>query len=415
MKKRIILAGGVGLLSGVLWFAGYAASNDGHARPAESVGAESRDGLPEDSHDDEVEIIHLTEAQRKLIDIRLEHAVAGEVDDMLQLNGEVRLNLDRTARIMPHMPGFVSRILVREGETVAKGQLLAVLTSHKLGEYYSNYNSALELEKLALSEFQMAEKLKDGRATSEKEYLRYKREYADAVIARQQAEQLLRSLLLDPAHGDHAHEPLEVERSPICTNYEVRSPLAGSIIQKNITLGENFPEDNAGVIFTVSDLAEPWVELRANSAELGLLKDGDAVQVRSVASGTPYPGRIVYIAPVIDESTRTGLVRVRVDNSAGALRPGQFVTGTVRTGRETPAVLVPREAVQLIGGETAVFVPDGDGFVPRAVVTGRSAGGFTQLLAGLSAGEEFVAAGAFELKAILLTMPDTAIEPRTER
>ncbi len=223
------------------------------------------------------------------------------------------------------------------------------------------------------------------------------------MIARQQAEQLLRSLLLDPAHGDHAHEPLEVERSPICTNYEVRSPLAGSIIQKNITLGENFPEDNAGVIFTVSDLAEPWVELRANSAELGLLKDGDAVQVRSVASGTPYPGRIVYIAPVIDESTRTGLVRVRVDNSAGAPQPRQFVTGTVRPGRETPAVLVPREAVQLIGGETAVFVPDGDGFVPRAVVTGRSAGGFTQLLAGLSAGEEFVAAGAFELKAILLT------------
>lgn len=96
--------------------------------------------------------VHLTDAQQELIQIKLGKAVAGDMESTLNLNGEVRLNLDKTARIMPRMPGFVSRIFVKDGDSVRKGQRLATLTSHKLGEYYSNYNSALEQEKLAKSE-----------------------------------------------------------------------------------------------------------------------------------------------------------------------------------------------------------------------------------------------------------------------
>lgn len=67
----------------------------------------------------------------------------------------------------------------------------------------------------------------------------------------------------------------------------------------------------------------------------------------------------------IDETTRTGLVRVEVDNRDGGLRPGQFVTGLIRTAAAAKSVVVPREAVQLIAGETVVFVPKGDGFAAQ--------------------------------------------------
>lgn len=161
------------------------AKHDGHDHSAHAGEKAHADA---DSHEGEEEgLVHLSEAQRKLIRIRVSKAVAGEIDSTLRLPGEVRLNLEETAKVMPRIPGFVNRIPVKEGERVEKGALLATLTSHKLGEYYSNYNSAKEQEELARSEFEMAEKLIGGNATSRKEYLQYKREYAEAVIARRHA------------------------------------------------------------------------------------------------------------------------------------------------------------------------------------------------------------------------------------
>lgn len=377
------------------------AKHDGHDHSAHAGEKAHADA---DSHEGEEEgLVHLSEAQRKLIRIRVSKAVAGEIDSTLRLPGEVRLNLEETAKVMPRIPGFVNRIPVKEGERVEKGALLATLTSHKLGEYYSNYNSAKEQEELARSEFEMAEKLIGGNATSRKEYLQYKREYAEAVIACRHAEELLRSLLQGPGHDGHAHAELKSGDPVICTTYEIRSPLAGTVIAKNITLGENFVEDNTTPVFTVSNLAEPWLELRAAAADLPRLKTGMAVEISDAAGGHEYHGKIIYVAPLIDETTRTGLVRVEVDNRDGGLRPGQFVTGLIRTAAAAKSVVVPREAVQLIAGETVVFVPKGDGFAAQPVVTGQGAGQEIQIVSGLKPGESFVSGGAFELKSILLT------------
>lgn len=357
----------------------------------------------EETEKEDSSLVHLTDSQRKLIRLRISRAAAGKLETMVSLNGEIRLNRDETARIMPRMPGFVNRIFVKEGDSVRRGERLATLTSHKLGEYYSNYNSALEQENLTKSEFEMAEQLKKGNATSRKDYLRYKREYAEAVIARRHAEELLRSLLLDPAHEGHPHEPGGKDLLPICTTYDILSPLDGTVINRNITLGENFTEDTLPVVFTVSNLNRLWLELRATPEDLLRIRKGDDVRVTGAEAGQEFRGKVVYLGPLIDEQTRTGLVRVEIENRNGQLRPGQFVTGRIQTGASAETVLVPREAVQLIAGESVLFVPRGDGYAPQPVTTGQSARGVIEILSGLKASEDFVSSGAFELKSILLT------------
>ena len=108
------------------------AKHDGHDHSAH---AGEKAHAAADSHEGEEEgLVHLSEAQRKLIRIRVSKAVAGEIDSTLRLPGEVRLNLEETAKVMPRIPGFVNRIPVKEGERVEMGALLATLTSHKLGE-----------------------------------------------------------------------------------------------------------------------------------------------------------------------------------------------------------------------------------------------------------------------------------------
>lgn len=376
-------------------------ADDGHGHAKTNAKVKDAHEKDDDHGDEKAPPVHLTPEQAKLIKVKITETTTGNIDNTLVLNGEIRLNMDETAKIMPRLPGFVTKVLVKEGDVVKNEQLLALLTSHKLGEYYSAYNSATELEKLTRSEFTMAENLRAKNAMSEKEFFRYKREYADATITCRRAEALLKSLLLDPAHNDHRHDT--ATREKICTEYEIKAPFDGTVIAKNITVGENFPEDNSQVLFTISNMKKLWLDLRADSNEMKMLKAGMSVTAKPSNSHHEFHGRIVYLAPMIDEATRTGLVRVLIDNTDGTLRPGEFATGTIRPESGSSGVIVPREAVQLIAGETIVFVPQGDGFAPKLVSVGKSAQGFSQILSGLKVGARYVSAGAFELKSVLLT------------
>ncbi len=321
-----------------------------------------------------------------------------EQETVLQLYGELKPNSEHTAKLMTRMPGFVIDAPVTIGEQVDKDQILAKLTSYKLGEYYSKFNTAFEREQLALSEFKMAESLHQKNAIAEREFLRAKREYAEAVIARQHAEALLNT------YSDSSlAKSAESGESEIRTDYYIRAPFAGTVISKDIYKGENFAEDSDRVFFTVSDLSSLYLDLRATASQLGELAVGMTAKVLPANTEHTTAGRVIYVAPVVDAATRTGLVRLLVPNPDGKLRPGQLASGLLNLPRKTPAVTVADSAVQTIGGEPAVFVPSGGGYLPVKVTVGKTENGETVILAGLKPGELYVAHGALELKSLLLT------------
>lgn len=241
------------------------AENDGHDHdndPTHNHAAEKdHDHAAEggDSHEDEAPPIVLTEAQRKLVQLKMAKAQSGALDLILRLDGEIRFDQDKVAKIMPRLPGFVNRVAVREGDAVKKGQVLASLQSPKLAELYSDYNSAKELEELGKAEHAMLATLREKKAVSEREYLKIKREFADAGIARRRAEQVLISLGFDPEHNEHVHsEGVEV-KEPVCTYYEMTAPFDGTVTARDIQLGENFTEDNERVVFVVADSSQMWL------------------------------------------------------------------------------------------------------------------------------------------------------------
>ncbi len=390
MQKKIILS----LLTGLLTFGGL-------TLPLRAADDHDHD------NDKDKPAVEVTPKQRQLLDLHISQAETGSLENLLQLPGEIQLNMDRTANMMPKMPGFVTEVLASEGDRVKKGQVLARITSHKLGEYFSDFNMALEQEKITRTELEMAQKLYDSKSMSQKDYLRYRKDHADAVVARQRAEILLKSLNLNGDHSSHLTEHAQAEL--VCTLYEVKAPWDGTVLKKDVTVGENFAEDNTKVIFVVSDLSHPWLDLRADESEISQIATGMPVDIKTAVSlaktskqAKTYKGKVVYVAPVIDEATRTGLVRVTIEDPDANARPGSFATGTLRFPDEGNSVLVPAEAVQLIGGETVVFVPVADGFSPKDVTPGKSENGYTQILEGLAAKEKYVSRGAFGLKAILM-------------
>ena len=193
--------------------------------------------------------------------------------------------------------------------------------------------------------------------------------------------------------------------------YSVRSPIAGFVLDRHATLGENVgPEDHA---FLVGDLSEVWVQASIHDRDIASVKEGMTARVSVLgAAGAGFSGAVGLIGRIVDEKTRTLLVRVIVKNPAAdlaqgdiPLRPGMFATVDLEIVKHDGAILVPISSVMTVDGVSVVFVraPDSSAsdvtaFEKRAVEIGLRDERNVEIVKGLKAGDEVVIDNAYLLK-----------------
>jgi cobalt-zinc-cadmium efflux system membrane fusion protein len=192
---------------------------------------------------------------------------------------------------------------------------------------------------------------------------------------------------------------LAIIESESLAPYSLKTLIGGVVIAKHITRGEPVSPD--AEVFVVADLTEVWIHISVYQKDLPLIRMGQRVEVSAGHGLHEAEGEISYIAPVIDEETRTAAARVVLPNPDGLWRPGLFVTVRIEVDRAEVPVAVPRTALQRIDGETVVFVEQEDGFVPRRIETRRQGEGVVEVVSGLAPDERYVSAGGFALKAEL--------------
>ncbi|MHC4172656.1 MAG: efflux RND transporter periplasmic adaptor subunit [Planctomycetota bacterium] len=181
--------------------------------------------------------------------------------------------------------------------------------------------------------------------------------------------------------------------------YPIRSPFDGTIIDKHITLGEVVSD--ATDIFAVADLSSVWVDLQVHQKDVGLIRKGQKVII-SAKSGVPETGAVIdYVDPVIDETTRTALARLVLDNTSGQFRPGTFITANVLVKKRNAEVVVAKSSLQDVDDNTCVFIQDEHGFEARPVTVGWSNDEYVEIVSGLRPGETIVTKNSFRLKAEL--------------
>lgn len=216
---------------------------------------------------------------------------------------------------------------------------------------------------------------------------------AEARIEQRAAEHELHALGFAP---DRLRR-LGRDPSESLSRYEIIAPFAGTIIDKHISLGEAL-EANA-TAFIIADLSTVWLDLSIAPKDISLVATGSPFVVSSGYGGPPAQGYISYVQPLVNEETRTVLVRGVLANTNGRWRPGLFVTAQVSTGATEVPLIIPRSAVQTVVGGSIVFVETTEGFEPHPVKIGRSNDLQAEVIAGLQAGERYVANGGFILKA----------------
>ena len=188
-----------------------------------------------------------------------------------------------------------------------------------------------------------------------------------------------------------------VEGNDSLRPYEIKSEVSGTVIQKDITLGEFVK--NEDTIYTVADLSTVWVDLVVFREDFRKLKAGQPVRIHPGAGEEAIETKVAYISPFGTEGTQSMLARCVVPNPEGDLRPGLFVTAEISTGDVEAPVAVRIAALQMLKGKTVVFLEEGDAFEARAVELGARDHTHVEIRSGLKPGDKYVSDNSFILKA----------------
>lgn len=314
----------------------------------------------------------------------------------LVASGIIRPVADRSVEVRARAAGRVVRVLADVGERVRKGQPLAAIEGSEVTAALARYRSATARQVAARKSLERSEKLLEMKAISRAEVELRGAESESAAAEAEAAKQELLRLGLDPATlaagpGDLAE-------------FALVAPMSGVVVHRSISPGLLVEREAA--LFEIAELSKVWAMVDVYEKDLGQIQEKGEVEVRTEAyPGTIFQGRIALIEPALDEASRTAHVRVVLDNTAGKLRPGLFVTVAVplRGASEAEATAVPDDALQKISGLPAVFVEKDPGvYELRPVETGREAHGMVEIRHGLQEGERVVFRGAFVVKSELL-------------
>lgn len=311
--------------------------------------------------------------------------------------GVVQVNAYRSTPVVSLVGGRLTSVTAEAGQSVRRGQQLAVVLSDELASAQSRYLSAqAELEEHHQHHRRTAALIEIG-AASREEF-----EQATAVLKKAEAElaaqrQRLLVLGLTPRRVAALRSP-----SQVSSEVALASPAAGTVVSRAANPGEVVEANKE--LLRVADLSTVWVVAQVFERDLGRVRVGSGASVTSDAyAGRVFRGRVTYVDPQLDPATRTAQVRVELSNPGQALKLGMYVGvgfGALGTAEAT-APTVPASAVQTVGGRTVVFLatPDPSTYVVRPVRLGAEAGGRYPVLEGLFVGDRVVTAGSFMLRA----------------
>jgi membrane fusion protein, heavy metal efflux system len=364
--------------------------------------------------------ITLSEPKLANLQLQIGQAKAGPLVRTVSATGSVGYDQLQLARIKPTARGRIETLDVAAGDRVVAGQRLAVLDNFDLSAAHSRVVSAaaaLNQAKAQLAAanaaYDRATKLVRNGYVTEAEV-----EARRATVATMEADLRTKEAELRQYHEEEARllpvSPAAAgtgsssDPSAADSRGAIVAPFAGVVDSVPVATGEIV--DPATPIFTVSDLSTVWVQADVAEKDLGMVKVGDAVEVRVNAfPGRIFTGRITYIPDAIEPTTGMAKVRCEVPNPDEALRVNMFATVTILAPQGDDGVMVPSESLQEVNGQSVVFIPTGDRrFAWRAVHTGLVANGKTQITSGLAAATPVVGEGSYWLKAALMqsTIPD---------
>lgn len=334
-----------------------------------------------------------TVPKEQMAHIQIVPAEKGPLPRTLRLSGAVAYNAFETTPVFAAIGGPVREILVAPGQSVHAGQALLTVTSPDYSAARSAYIKAREAFALADKLHVRAQDLYAHGAISEADLQLTESNRAQAHADVESSADALRALGLK--------DPESVVKNPLPTTAEIPipAPVSGEVVERLVGPGQLL-QSGATQCFTISNMTTVWVLVNVFQSDLPYVHVGDAVDINTETYPDVFHGKISYIAPSLDATTRTLQARIVAQNPGKKLKKDMYVTAQVKAGSIPDAITVPDAAV-LRDTENQPFVyvqANANLFARRVVTLGQNARGRTQIATGLKEGEPVVGDGSLFLQ-----------------
>ncbi|WP_133717589.1 efflux RND transporter periplasmic adaptor subunit [Methylocaldum gracile] len=323
--------------------------------------------------------------------LKIEPVTSTEIGETLHLPGRVTLNEHRVARVGPSVTGRVTNVMAFIGQNVRQDERLATINSTELSIAQAAYLKAktqMNLHRLAVDR---ARRLLKADVISRAELTERESELTEVEVeVRASADQLAVMGM-----SENAIQRLS-NSGQIDSVIPVTATLSGTVIEREISIGQIVqPADD---LFTIADLSEVWVVAEAPEQKAYLVEIGGRAEVQIPAlPGQKITGKVIYVADIVNPSTRTVTVRMELENPERKIKPEMLATMVIHRPRIT-SLNIPAKAVVRTGDRDYVFVhATEDQFVLTPVSLGPDLGGLRRVIAGLTEGQRIVVDGAFHL------------------
>jgi membrane fusion protein, copper/silver efflux system len=292
--------------------------------------------------------------------IRLAQAEPKKFGESFSAIGRIEPDQRRFYDVQTRIPGFVERLSVRAvGDPVSKGQ--------KIAEIYAPELLAAQQEYLALRQLSSV----DG----------------DNVL-KDAARNRLKLL------GMSRWEIAAITTSGKSrTRFGVYAPASGVLTELGVREGGQLMAGSS--LIQIADLSQVWLIAEVPERDAARLRLGAAVDVQLQSlPGEVFKGKVDHLHPTLDDASRTLRVRIELPNKGNRLRPGMYANVEF-SGQAREALSVPTESIIATGTRKVVIVKSETGYRPVELATGQERDRYTEVLSGLTEGEEVVVSGQF--------------------
>ncbi len=337
--------------------------------PICSMDLVSLSSLATDDTQTDPNAIVMTEAAAKLAEIQTLIVKKGTPEKTVYLQGKVHPDERNIAELTARYSGRIEKLFVYfTGQQVKQGEKLATIYS-------------------------------PGLITAQRELLEAMN-YKDTRPALYKA---ARAKLKLWDLTDEQISAIENEDEPK-VYFDIVSPITGTVTMRHVARGDYVKEGDS--LFRVIDLSRIWVLFDAYESDLPWVKKGDKAEftIQSLP-GKMYTGKVSFIDPFLNASTRVAKVRVELNNPRQVIKPEMFVNGYIQSkiAANSSDLLIPKSAVLWTGKEAVVYVKKPNAGNPtfsyRRIILGPEAGDFYVVAKGLDENEEIAVNGVFKIDA----------------
>jgi cobalt-zinc-cadmium efflux system membrane fusion protein len=283
---------------------------------------------------------HVTKAF--LDDLLIDTVQEASALSQLTLTGSIAPDETKMVKIFPLVSGVAADVKVQLGDVVGKGQTLAILKSPEMAGFTKDYVSAEADVRNTRRVFESTQDMYKSGLASQKDLEQAQSDYQKAQ-----------------AESKRASAVVSINKSND-NGYQVKSPLSGFVVEKNLTNNTQVRADNGQALFTVANLSSVYVLANVYESDIAKIQTGDQVKITTLSyPNKVFSGKIDKIDNMLDPDNRAMHARISIENPGNLLKPGMFANILIKAKSGEDLPLVNSNAIVFDNDRNYVIVADG--------------------------------------------------------